>query len=334
MARNVSVRPTLKTISEITGFAVPTVSRALHDAPDIGSETKARVREVADQIGYVPNRAGIRLRTGKTQVISLVLSTEHDMMNFTARLISSVAAALRDTPYHLIITPYFPDQDPMEPVRYIVETGSADAIIINQTEPDDPRVAYLLKRGFPFATHGRTRWCDRHAYCDFDNEAFGRIAVRRLVARRRRRLLLLAPPLHQNYAGHMVEGATGAAAMAGVTLSVCGTATSDAQRGRIMAALAGEMRQPPGFDGIVCASANSAMAAVAALEGIGLTIGRDIDLVSKEAVPFLSLFRAGIMTIHEDVQGAGMALARAAIRAIERPKDVPLQVIDVPEDEV
>ena len=53
--------------------AVPTVSRALNDAPDIGEATKRRVQELAEKIGYRPNRAGLRLRTGKTNVIALVL---------------------------------------------------------------------------------------------------------------------------------------------------------------------------------------------------------------------------------------------------------------------
>ena len=37
-------KPTLKTIARISGLAVPTVSRALNDAPDIGSETKKLIR--------------------------------------------------------------------------------------------------------------------------------------------------------------------------------------------------------------------------------------------------------------------------------------------------
>ena len=136
-------RPTLKTIARETGFAIATVSRALKDAPDIGEDTKRLVREVAQRLGYRPNRAGVRLRTGKTNVIALVLSTEQDVMNHTSRLIYSIAAALRGTAYHLIVMPYFPDQNPMEPIRYIVETESADAIILNQTEPDDPRKASI-----------------------------------------------------------------------------------------------------------------------------------------------------------------------------------------------
>ncbi|MEN8896175.1 MAG: LacI family DNA-binding transcriptional regulator [Yoonia sp.] len=70
-------KPTLKTIALMSGLAVPTVSRALNDAPDIGAKTKELVRKIAADIGYVPNRAGVRLRTGRTNVISLVISTEH-----------------------------------------------------------------------------------------------------------------------------------------------------------------------------------------------------------------------------------------------------------------
>ena len=120
---DIDARPTLKTIAKLSGLAVPTVSRALNDAPDIGDATKAKVREIARRIGYSPNRAGLRLRTGKTNVIALILSTEHDMMNHTVRLITAIAGGTRGTPYHMIVTPYFPDQDPMDPVRYIVENG-------------------------------------------------------------------------------------------------------------------------------------------------------------------------------------------------------------------
>jgi len=138
-----SSRPTLKSIAKICGLAVPTVSRALSGASDIGKSTRDRVRQVADEIGYIPNRAGVRLRTGKTNVISLVLPTEVDGLNYSSRIIASIAGALRDSPYHLIVTPFFPDEDAMKPIKYIVETRSADAIIINQTQPEDPRVKYF-----------------------------------------------------------------------------------------------------------------------------------------------------------------------------------------------
>ena len=59
--------------------------------PDIGQATKERVRLVAKQIGYRPNRAGVRLRTGKTNVISLILSVETEVLGLTSHLVYGIS---------------------------------------------------------------------------------------------------------------------------------------------------------------------------------------------------------------------------------------------------
>ena len=323
-------RPTLKTIARLAGLAVPTVSRALGDAPDIGEDTKRRVKEIAQRIGYRPNRAGVRLRTGRTNVISLVMSTEHDLMNHTARLISAVAGALRGTPYHMIITPYFPDEDPMVPIRYIVETGSADGLIINQTEPDDPRVAYMMAHVFPFATHGRTNICDRHAYVDFDNSAFAAEAVVALARRGRRQIVLLAPPLTQSYAQHMVAGATEAAARLGVGLTVLPDADAHDDSPRIGKALATALLGPEPPDGMISPSVAATMTMVATAEGLGRKLGLDFDIVAKEAIAVLERFRPGIIVVHEDIDRAGQFAARALMHRIAHPTELPMQDLDTP----
>jgi LacI family transcriptional regulator len=330
----VSGKPTLKTIARISGLAVPTVSRALNDAPDIGHETKKLIRKIASDIGYVPNRAGVRLRTGRTNVISLVMSTEMDLMSHTARLISSVAGALRDTPYHLIVTPYFPDQDPMEPVRYIVETGSADAIILNQIRPDDPRVAYMMARNFPFATHGRTNLASQHPYYDYDNEAFGTLAAQRLIARGRKHILLIAPPVAHNYAQHMIAGVSGAVREGGIDLTISQTVSSDNKSAEVVAFVIETLTRHPEIDAVIVGSTTSAMAAVSAIEQCGKTVGKEVDVFAKEAVPFLKLFRADILTLAEKIGIAGEFLAKAAIQAIRTPDLPPMQALEVPSDDL
>jgi LacI family transcriptional regulator len=324
-------RPTLKTIARLAGLAVPTVSRALNDAPDIGEETKRKVRRIAEEIGYRPNRAGLRLRTGKTNVIALILSTDYDMMNHTARLITAIAAATRNTPYHMIVTPYFPDEDPMTPVRYITGTRSADGVILNQTRPEDPRVEYLMQIGFPFATHGRTSWCDRHPYFDFDNAAYGRLSVRRLAARGRQRLALVAPPKSQNYAIEMRENAASEAARLGIGIHIFEDINSDMVAAEVERRLADYLTENPGIDGVISGSTNAATAIVAALEARGHEIGDDVDLVAKEAMPFLNRFRKGIVVVNEDVTRAGTFVAKALMQAIDHPELPPMQDMEVPE---
>ncbi|MCK0121885.1 LacI family transcriptional regulator [Loktanella sp. F6476L] len=322
-------KPTLKTIAQMSGLAVPTVSRALNDAPDIGSDTKVLVRKIAAEIGYVPNRAGVRLRTGRTNVISLVMSTEHD--NHTARLISSVAGGLQGTRYHLNVMPYFPQDDFMKPVRYIVETASADAVILNQIEPNDPRVAYLMEKRFPFATHGRSKWADKHAYYDFDNHAFGYQAMEALHARGRRNVIVVAPPLAQSYAQHLVTGLRSCAERFDIKLTVVEGATSDNDIPKIVAAVHAALVGDPTIDAIATASTTAAMAAVSGLEQNQRVLGTDIDVIAKEAIPFLKLFRSEIITLSEAVGTAGEFLARAAIKAIQDPAAPPMQYLEVPQ---
>ena len=84
--RLVSGQPTLRTIADLTGLGVTTVSRALKDGPELAIETKARVRAIAEEIGYRPHRAGVRLKTGRTFVISFVLNQADDMSDYARRL--------------------------------------------------------------------------------------------------------------------------------------------------------------------------------------------------------------------------------------------------------
>nr|WP_239113309.1 LacI family transcriptional regulator [Shimia biformata] len=321
----------MKTIASMAGLSVPTVSRALSDAPDIGKSTKARVRAIAQEIGYRPNRAGLRLRTGKTNVIALVLRTDNDVMNHnTARLITSIASELRATPYHMIVIPYFPDESPLNPVKYVVQTRSADGVILNRIQPDDERVRYLRENGCPFATHGRTQDCANEPYFDFDNHVFGTECVTQLVAKDRRNILVLAPPMDQNYARHLMAGCRETAARLGATITTLTGANSDSSVEDIQAAIQKQVRADPTIDGIIAPAVQAAFAAAVALEGLGRELGKNCDLAAKEAIPFLNAFRNEIIVVSEDVAKAGAFLARAVVQAIEHPDRPPLQGLDAP----
>lgn len=329
-------KPTLRTIAELSGLAVPTVSRALNDAPDIGKDTKARVRAIARDIGYVPNRAGVRLRTGRTNVISVVMSTDNDLSNHTGRFVTAIAETLRDTAFHLNFSPFFADQDPLRPFRYIVETRSADAVILNQTEPEDPRVAYLQEHGFPFVTHGRTKWSDSHSYYDVCNRDIGSLAVKFLARRGRRNLLAIAPPAHQSYGLDFRNGVLEAGSETGVSVEIASGVTSDDPRDQLAARITAILQENPRIDGMITASSSAAMAATAGLETAGRRLGADIEFFSKETTePILELFRPQIHTIKENVQEAGEWCGHAVKRLLREPHLPPMQTLRHPtEDDI
>jgi LacI family transcriptional regulator len=219
----------------------------------------------------------------------------------------------------------------MEPVRYVVETGSADGIIISRTEPDDPRVRYMSEHGFPFAAHGRTHMGLEHPWHDFDNFAYARDAVRALVGAGRRRLALLEPSPALSYHYHMRDGFHEGVFEAGVAEVPFNGATLDNAIGDIKTRTAELMRRPNRPDGIVSGSGGAAFAVVAGIEEAGLTLGRDVDLVSKQSSRLLHWFRREIYTVDEDIKLAGRELSSAVLKRIEGADAKSLQSLSVPD---
>lgn len=65
---------TLKDLSKASGVSVGTVSRALNDKSEVSEATAKRIRQLAQELGYVPNRAGRALSSQKNlNLIGLLL---------------------------------------------------------------------------------------------------------------------------------------------------------------------------------------------------------------------------------------------------------------------
>ena len=320
-------RPTLKTIAYLTGLGVTTVSRALKDAPDIGADTKERVRLVARQLGYQPNRAGVRLRTGKTNVIALVLGMDAEIMSMTGRMVYGISDVLTGTSYHLVVTPHMNSADPMVPVRYIAETGSADGVILSRTEPDDARIRFLAERNIPFVTHGRTDMGFVHPYHDFDNEAFGYRAVQRLAERGRKRIAILRPPTQLTYSGHTMAGFHRALNDFGLEEARFDWISVETPASEQKDAVEALMFGPGAPDGLICCSGSSAIAAAAGIASAGKTIGLELDMAAKEAAGVLPWFQPQIIAMNEDFTSAGRELARALLARIAGADPQTLQSI-------
>src|SRR6185312_14725701 len=64
----------LKDIAKRAGVSVMTVSKVLRDAPDISVATKARVKALAQQMGYVPDSNAQSLRTRTSRFLGVVIS--------------------------------------------------------------------------------------------------------------------------------------------------------------------------------------------------------------------------------------------------------------------
>jgi len=318
VAKQNNERPTLKTVAEACGLAVTTVSRALNDGDDIALRTREKVKLVAEQLGYVPNRAGRGLRTGRSQVLSLVLPPHAAITGYTAAIIAGLGEVCRDSGYELSATPTFPDQDELGIIRSIVQNKRADGIVLSRIQPQDMRVRYLLECGFPFVTHGRTELATNHAFVDFDNQRFTEMAATRLATRGRQKLMLIGPPVGLTYQVHMDTGFKRGAALSGVeTIEPTRSISLETPLDELRHALKQQLRSKQAPDGIVCGGELAAIATLAGIRDAGLTPGIEVDVYAKQTSSVLDHLYPAIDSCYEDIVQTGQLLGQTLLHVIQ-----------------
>jgi LacI family transcriptional regulator len=325
-----SGKPTLKTIAQMTGFAVTTISRALNNAPELSQDTRDRVQKIAAEIGYLPDRAALRLKTGRTNVIALVLEPDEQIYGFGSSIVTGLTEAVRDTAYHIVITPLFRNVQPIDPIRHIVRNRVADGVIFSKAESFDERIRFLMDSEFPFVSHGRTNWPERHPWVDFDNETYAYGAVKRLVQKGCRKVSIILPDSALTYTDHLKTGISRAASAAGIAHEFAADVNlgspTDAIRNYVMK----RTKRPDGPDGWVCASEVSALAIIGALNESGKKVGGDVHVVAKQSSEMFAQFQPGAETVFEDFVDAGRNLGSLLLRRISGEPAETLQYLAKP----
>lgn len=306
-------RPTLRTVATLTGLAVTTVSRALADAPQIAPETRARVQRVAREIGYSPDRAAQRLRTGRTQVIAMILPPHEEILGYAASMVRGITKALRGTPYHIVVMPHFEDIPEETTLEKIIRNRLADGVLFSCIRPDDLRVKMLLEEGMPFVTHGRTELATPHPWVDYDNFAFARMAVSRLIRMGVRRPMLVSAPRAQTYSHHLRLGFLQACAEAGVMGQVLEGVDIESPPEDIYRLVRAMLAAGTAPDGFVCPGEVSALAVNAAWVDAGVS---ERHLVMKSTSEIAGFIRPQFESIFEDLTETGERLARLLLRSI------------------
>lgn len=328
MAENlVKSRPTQRTIADKVGMSVGAVSRALANDPMMAKDTRNLVQKTAKELGYSPDRAAQRLRTGRTHVINLILPTHEEILGFGTQLIRGISTRLEGTNYHLVVLPDFGTEQSVEHIERIVQGKLADGIIFSRTMPNDSRIRFLLEAEFPFVTHGRSELATHHPFVDFDNFGFGQSAAKMLLDRGSKHLSILLPPKEFTFHHHLLHGFMSCVHKSGVEFEIIKDVTLDSGADQIHAWFQTRFSAPNAPDGLVLPGDVSGLAALAAIQDLGLTPGRDINVVVKHTSRVFDFVRPKVDSLYEDLSAAGEHLTDFLLKRISGEPNAGLQFI-------
>ena len=94
----------MKDIARECGVSVATVSKALNNYSDIGKETRERIAQVADRMGYFPNSSARALKTKRTYSLGVLFMDEANSgltHQFFARILESFKVTAENEGYDI-----------------------------------------------------------------------------------------------------------------------------------------------------------------------------------------------------------------------------------------
>ncbi|MEH2561525.1 LacI family transcriptional regulator [Bradyrhizobium sp. AZCC 2289] len=320
---------TLKQIAAAIGVHTSTVSRALDPQKRhlVADDVAERITHVAQSLGYQPNRIATSLRTGRSQLVGVLLP---DIANpVFAPILSGIAEALATQNYSPIVADA--GNDSSQQIAFVdnLLNQRVDGIILATVSRDDDVVGHCLDRGLPVVLVNRFEFRDRVSSIVSDDELGMQLAVDHLVSNGHRHIGHLSGPLSTSTGLLRRDGFSRAMAHHNLPIHVeeASHFTRDAGVAPARALLAGT----DGITAIVAANDLLALGTFDAMRMLGLRCPDDISVVGHNDMPLVDLISPPLTTIRIEHREMGRGAAKLLLKEINERDAAVQHVILQPE---
>lgn len=322
----------LKDLSDLLGLSPTTVSRALNGYPEVSEATRLKVAAAARKHGYAPNTRARALATGRAMAIGHVIpvSAKHEMVNpVFGDFIAGAGEVYSRNGYDMLLS-VVSDEDEEAAYRSFATKRNVDGIILHGPTLNDARIPLLNNLGLPFVVHGRSSDMDApYAWVDVNNTHAFQRATELLLDLGHRRIALLNGLDHMDFAIRRRMGYQAALNARGVTPDpalIHAGEMSEARGHDLTRSLLGHPNPPTA---ILVSSMIIAIGVRRAIEERGLTLGRDVSLITHD--DDLSYFKNGAdvplyTATRSSVRQAGRMAAEMLINVVEG-RDTPQTIL-------
>lgn len=318
----------LKELSKRLNLSQTTVSRALNGYPEVSAETRKRVSEMAEELGYAPNSQARRLATGRSMAIGHVIPRSiHEMMNpIFLEFIAGAGETYSKHGYDMIISVVEDDHEE-DAYRQIASRKKADGVIVHGPASDEHRHELLRELNLPFVVHGRIPGAEEEtSWIDMNNRRAFERATNLLLDLGHTRIALLNGLEQMDFAKRRRRGFESALEARGHTADPALMRSSDMTEpfGCENAMEMLKMDNPP--TAFLVSSMITAIGVARAVGQCGLQAGKDVSIITHDdALSFLP--NSGEIPIftctRSSVRFAGQKAAELLLDMISNPGSKP-----------
>jgi len=198
----------LKDIALRAGVSVMTVSKALREEPDVSATTRARIRRLAQEMGYVPDSSAQGLRTRTTKLLGLILPSPVNPIY--TRILLAIQERSFELGYDVLLAYAFNNIEREETCIRRCLSRRVDGLFISpvyRMEPESRMFQELLQRQQPTVVLGHLApFCARFVNVETDDLAAGREVTQHLLKLGHKRIAFLAGPPAAPWSRERFEG--------------------------------------------------------------------------------------------------------------------------------
>lgn len=293
---------TIRDVAQRAQVSVASVSRVLNGIGNVSEQTRERVTDAVQALGYVPHAGARSLSLSRTNAIGVVLPDLHG--EFFSEIMRGMDREASARGYLLLLSNMHAGGDQSHGALRAMR-GRVDGLLVMAPHLSEAELAEALPAGLPTVlinTRGETA----HPSIRLDNAAGVRAVVQHLAGLGRRKLVHIAGPGDNVDAQERAAACRDAAASAGLAIEVV-QGNFEEQSGE--AAITALIEGGHAFDAVFAANDMMALGAVQALRRCGRTVPEEVAVAGFDDIPLARLL--GLTTVR-------VRIAELGQRALDR----------------
>jgi LacI family transcriptional regulator len=320
------VKVTLNDVALLAGVDRSVVSRVVNDDPrlNVRPETRKRVRETIEKLGYRPNAAARSLRTARAYMFGLLIP---DFANpVYAEIIKGAEQAAGTLGYGLMTASSAGVRLGLAHYLDLLGQGRVDGLLF-AGEESGHELAQLRTSQVPWVLVNRTL-AGSHRYVILDDERGSELAVEHLVELGHRRIAHLAGPAGADTGRRRLDGYLAAMHAADLPVGPHSVEHADYTPAGGAVALDRLLTGPTPPTAVFVANVASAVGALHAVHARGLSVPADLSVVAIHDIPLASHLVPALTTVRMPLEELG----RRALQLLAQhgPDDSITEVVTEP----
>jgi len=164
---------TIKELSNITGYSVSTVSKALNNKGDVSSRTRETIHKEAKRYNYRPNRMAVSLRIKKNKTVAVALPCLR--ISCFSEALHCIQKYADERGYKVVFYQYGLDKNLLDPFLKFLDTSMIEGLLVLLSDDLEEvlpslEVPVVIEQFYEVEYNNFIKWKSNEAFLDLEKQ--------------------------------------------------------------------------------------------------------------------------------------------------------------------